>query len=73
MPSVRAGGLAAGVELQVPLPLQWGYREYRYRGPAIGDKYIPTVDTTRPQRKRTTKKHVEKRSGEGDADSGLQV
>jgi len=31
------------------------------------------VDTTRPQRKRTTKKHVEKRSGEGDVDSGLQV
>jgi len=29
--------MAAGVELQVqvPLPLQWGYREYRYRRPAF--------------------------------------
>ena len=35
--------------------------------------YYATVDTTRPQRKRTTKKQVEKRSGEGDVDSGLQV
>jgi len=31
------------------------------------------VDTTRPQRKRTAKKHLEKRSGEGNVDSGLQV
>jgi len=31
------------------------------------------MDITRPQRKRTTKKDVEKRSGEGDVDSGLQV
>ena len=35
--SVGAGGLAAGVELQVqvPLPLPWGYREYMYRRPAF--------------------------------------
>ena len=35
--SVGAGGLAVGVELQVqvPLPLQWGYREYMYRRPAF--------------------------------------
>jgi len=31
------------------------------------------VDTTRPQRKRTTKEHLEKISGEGNVDSGLQV
>jgi len=31
------------------------------------------VDTTRPQKKRTTEKHLAKRSGEGDVDSGLQV
>jgi len=31
------------------------------------------VDVTRPQRKRTTEKHQEKRSGEGDVDSGLRV
>jgi len=31
------------------------------------------VDATRPQRKRTTEKHLEKRSGEGKVDSGLQV
>jgi len=31
------------------------------------------VDDTRPQRKRTTRKHLEKRSGEGNVDGGLQV
>jgi len=31
------------------------------------------VDATRPQRKRTTEKHLKKRSGEGNVDSGLQV
>jgi len=31
------------------------------------------VDATRPQRKRTTEKHLEERSGEGNVDSGLQV
>jgi len=31
------------------------------------------VDATRPQRKRTTEKHLEKKSGEGNVDSGLQV
>jgi len=31
------------------------------------------VDSTRPQRKRTTEKHLEKRSGEGNVDSRLQV
>jgi len=31
------------------------------------------VDATRPERKRTTEKHLKKRSGEGDVDSGLQV
>jgi len=31
------------------------------------------VDATRPQRKRTTEKHLEKRSGEGHVDSRLQV
>jgi len=30
------------------------------------------VDATKSQRKRTTEKHLEKRSGEGDVDSGLQ-
>jgi len=29
-----------------------------------------TVDATRPQRKRTTEKHLEKRSGEGNVDGG---
>jgi len=28
---------------------------------------------TKPQRKRTTKEHLEKRSGEGDVDSRIQV
>jgi len=32
-----------------------------------------TVDATRPQRKNTTEKHLEMRSGEGNVDSGLQV
>jgi len=31
------------------------------------------VNATRPQTKRTTEKHLEKRSGEGNVDSGLQV
>jgi len=31
------------------------------------------VDATRPKRKRMTEKHLEKRSGEGNVDSGLQV
>jgi len=31
------------------------------------------VDATRPQRKRTTEKHLKKKSGEGNVDSGLQV
>jgi len=31
------------------------------------------VDVIKPQRKRTTEKHLEKRSGEGNVDSGLQV
>jgi len=31
------------------------------------------IDATRRQRKRTTEKHLEKRSGEGNVDSGLQV
>jgi len=31
------------------------------------------VDVTRPWRKRTTEKHLEKRSGEGNVDSGFQV
>jgi len=31
------------------------------------------VDITRAQRKKTTEKHLEKRSGEGNVDSGLQV
>jgi len=31
------------------------------------------VDVTRPQRKRMTEKHLEKRSGEGNVDSGLEV
>jgi len=31
------------------------------------------VDATRPQRKKTTEKHLEKRSGEGNMDSGLHV
>jgi len=30
-------------------------------------------DATKPQRKRTTEKHLEKRSGEGNVDSRLQV
>jgi len=32
-----------------------------------------TVDATRPQRKRTTEKHLEKRAGKGNADGGLRV
>ena len=32
-----------------------------------------TVDTTRPQRKRSTQKHLEKRSGERNVDSGFQI
>jgi len=31
------------------------------------------VDATRSQRKRMTKEHLEKKSGEGNVDSGLQV
>jgi len=31
------------------------------------------VDTTRPQRKKATQEHLEKRFGEGNVDSGLQV
>jgi len=31
------------------------------------------VDATRPQRKKTTEEHLEKRSGEGNVDNGLQV
>jgi len=31
------------------------------------------VDATRTQRKRVTEKHLEKRSEEGNVDSGLQV
>jgi len=31
------------------------------------------MDATRPQRKRITEKHLEKRSGEGNVDSDLQV
>jgi len=31
------------------------------------------VDATRPRKKRTTEKYLEKRSGEGNVDSGLQV
>jgi len=31
------------------------------------------VDATRTQRKRTTEEHLEKSSGEGNVDSGLQV
>jgi len=31
------------------------------------------VDATRPQRKRMTEKHPEKRSGDGNVDSGLQI
>jgi len=31
------------------------------------------VDATRTQRKRTTEKHLENRSGKGNVDSGLQV
>jgi len=31
------------------------------------------VDATRPQRKRTSKKHLEKRSEEKNVDSGFQV
>jgi len=31
------------------------------------------VDTTGPQRKRTTKEYSEKRSGERNVDSGIQV
>jgi len=31
------------------------------------------VDATRSQRKRTTEKHLKKRSKEGNVDSGLQV
>jgi len=31
------------------------------------------VDATRPLRKRTTEKHLEKRPREGNVDSGLQV
>jgi len=31
------------------------------------------VDTTRPQRKRTTKEYLEKRSGERNVDSRIQV
>jgi len=34
---------------------------------------IFTVDATRPQRKRTTKEHLEKKSGKGNRDSGFQV
>jgi len=36
-------------------------------------QYKCTVDATRPQRKRTTEKHLKKRSGEGNVDCGLQV
>ena len=32
-----------------------------------------TVDTTRSQRKRSTQKHLEKRSGERNVDSGFQI
>jgi len=32
-----------------------------------------TVDVTRPQRKRTTKKHLERKSEEANVDSGLQI
>jgi len=32
-----------------------------------------TMNTTRPQRKKTTKKHLEKRYGEENVDSRLQV
>jgi len=32
-----------------------------------------SVDATKPQRKRTTEKHLEKRSGEGNVDIGLPV
>ena len=35
MQLVGAGGLTSEVEFQVPLPLQWDYREYRYRDPAF--------------------------------------
>jgi len=31
------------------------------------------VDTTRPQRKRTTQEHLQKRFGEGNVDGTLQV
>jgi len=31
------------------------------------------ADATRPQRKRTTEKHLEKRSAEENVDSGLRV
>jgi len=36
---------------------------------ALPDKLLQWM----PQRKRTTEKHLEKRSGEGNVDSGLQV
>jgi len=49
---------------------KWNWIDHTQRQ---SDDSSDTVHATRPQRKRTTEKHLEKISGEGNVDSGLQV
>jgi len=52
---------------------KWKWIRQKLRRSDNGIAKRATVDATRPQRKRTTEKHLEKRSGEENVDSGLEV
>jgi len=65
-------GASAGPNIKKEMELAWTYT-LRRNDDSITEQAL--VDTTRPQRKRTTKKYLEKRSGERNVDSriGLQA